>query len=59
MAAITAVPPTLTSFLKLKSNPKVKSKKITPISDHVSMLPESITVGVYLQTGPLRIPATI
>ena len=34
-AAIIAVPPTFISFLKLNSNPKAKSRKITPISDQV------------------------
>jgi len=34
-AAITAVPPTLTIFLKLNSSPKANNKKITPMSAHV------------------------
>ena len=34
-APIMAVPPTFINFLKLKSRPKAKSKKITPISAHI------------------------
>jgi hypothetical protein len=45
-AAMIAVPPTFISFLKLNSNPKAKSKKITPISDHVWILAVSMTEGV-------------
>ena len=58
-APVTAVPPTLTNFLKLKSSPNVNRRKMTPISDHVLMLLESITLGVNGHAGPLMIPATI
>ncbi len=37
-AVTEAVPPTFSNFLKLNSNPKLKSKKITPISAQTSML---------------------
>ena len=56
---MTAVPPTFISFLKLNSNPKAKSKKITPISDHVWILAVSMTEGVSVKCGLARNPATI
>ena len=45
-AAIIAAPPTFTIFLKLNSNPKANSKKITPISAQVCIFAVSITEGV-------------
>ena len=44
-AVIDAVPPTLISFLKLNSNPKLNNKNITPISAHTFTLSISCTVG--------------
>jgi hypothetical protein len=58
-AAITAVPPTLTNFLKLNSSPKAKSKKMTPISDHVWILAVSMTEGVSVKCGLAKNPATM
>ena len=48
-AAMTAVPPTFTNFLKLNSKPNAKSKKMTPISDHVWILAVSMTEGVSVK----------
>ena len=45
-AAMTAVPPTFTIFLKLNSSPNANRRKITPISAQVLILAESITEGV-------------
>ncbi len=45
MAVMEAEPPTLTSFLKLNSSPRLNSRKITPISDQVWIPFSSTTVG--------------
>ena len=45
-AAMTAVPPTFTIFLKLNSSPNANRRKITPISAQVLIFAESITEGV-------------
>ena len=58
-AAMTAVPPTFTSFLKLNSNPRANNKNITPISDHVWILATSMTDGVRGTWGLAKKPATI
>ena len=58
-AAMTAVPPTFTNFLKLNSNPSAKRRKMTPISDHVWMLAVSMTEGVSVKCGLAKNPATI
>ena len=44
-ALIMAVPPTFISFLKLKSSPKANRRKITPISAHIWIFAESVTIG--------------
>ena len=56
-APTVAVPPTFISFLTLKSSPRLKSRKMTPISPHVSMLETSRTVGSTLTAGPASTPA--
>ncbi|MNL26459.1 hypothetical protein D3C87_1479870 [compost metagenome] len=59
MAVIEAEPPTFTSFLKLNSRPRLKSKKITPISAQMSILFLSTTVGKKWMCGPTSKPARI
>ena len=49
MAVIIADLPTESIFLKLNSNPKLKSKNITPISAHKAKLARSVTVGTKLK----------
>ena len=44
-AVIEAVPPTLSNFLKLNSNPKLNNRNITPISAQIVILFVSLTVG--------------
>ena len=44
-AVIEAVPPTLSSFLKLNSNPKLNNRNMTPISAQTVILFVSLTVG--------------
>lgn len=58
-AAMAAVCPTFNNFLKLKSNPKLNSRKMTPISDHEPMSDVSDTVGVSAIWELTRHPATI
>ena len=58
-AAMTAVPPTFTSFLKLNSSPKANNRKITPISDQVWIFAISMTEGVKGTWGLAKNPATI
>jgi hypothetical protein len=56
-AVMPAVPPTLITFLKLNSKPKLNSRKITPNSLQTPMLASSITVGVSDMCGPTNTPA--
>jgi hypothetical protein len=56
-AVMEAAPPTLVSFLKLNSSPRLNSKNITPISAHIVMLFSSVTVGRNLKYGPTNNPA--
>lgn len=45
-AAVTAVPPTLSSLRNENSSPMAKSRKMTPMSAHTRMLDASETVGM-------------
>ena len=56
---IAAVLPTFTNFLKLNSKPKLNSKKITPISAHISMVLISVMDGKIAKFGPTSKPARI
>ena len=57
MAVIDAVPPTFISFLKLNSKPKLKSKKMMPISAQTSTLLVSRIVGKKSKLFPAKNPA--
>ena len=59
MAPMTAVPPTFISFLKLKSSPRAKSRKITPMSAQMWMLSTSATDEICFTVGSARMPATM
>ena len=58
-AVMEAEPPTFISFLKLNSNPRLKRRKITPISASVLILVISTTEGKILKLGLTRNPAII
>ena len=60
ISAVTiADPPVLSSFLKLNSSPREKSRTTMPISAQKSMLSAWATVGRYVKFGLARKPATI
>ena len=46
IAVMEAEPPTLSNFLKLNSNPRLKRRKITPIFAQISTLCSSATDGI-------------
>ena len=58
-AVTEADPPTFTNFLKLNSRPKLKRRKITPISAKVLILVASTTEGKILKFGLTKKPAII
>ena len=58
-AAVTAVPPTLSSLRNENSSPMAKSRKMTPMSAHTRMLDASETVGMNDTEGPASTPATM
>ena len=58
-AAMTGAMPILRIFLKEKSSPSEKSRKMTPISAHVCTSALSITDMVYGMWGDTTNPATI
>ena len=59
IAVITALPPTVASFLKLNSSPRPNIRNTTPIFAHTCISADSTTVGRYAKLGLMRNPATI
>ena len=51
--------PTFIRLLKLNSSPRANSRKMTPISLHVSMFCMSCTLGSNDTCGPVKTPAII